>query len=174
MSCNRLYLPIIMLLLTATATSAQPSADKADPDKKELDRASLEKQFEKTLSGVTLVGRFVIEGEDDGAMKEEKYTISKVTKLQGDYWLFQVRIQYGGHDVTLPLPLRVKWAGDTPVITVTDAAIPGLGTYTARVVIYRGKYAGTWSSKDHGGQLFGKIVKNKPEKPKEEKKEEGK
>ncbi len=168
MSCNRLYLPIVMLLLTATATAAQPSADKTDPDYKGPDRATLEKQFEKTLSDVTLVGHFVIEGEDDGALKEDKYTISKVTKLQGDYWLFQVRIQYGGRDVTLPLPLRVKWAGDTPVITVTDAAIPGLGTYTARVGIYRSKYAGTWSGKDHGGQLFGNSGNHDLERRREE------
>ena len=58
----------------------------------------------------------------------------------------------------IPLPpLEVKWAGDTPVITLTDLAIPGLGTFTARVLFYRGEYCGTWSAVDHGGTLFGKI-----------------
>jgi hypothetical protein len=37
--------------------------------------------------------------------------------------------------------------------------IPALGTYTARVLLYEDQYAGTWSSKDHGGQVFGKIVR---------------
>ena len=53
----------------------------------------------------------------------------------------------------------MKWAGDTPVISVTNVAFPGLGTYSARVVIYGDSYAGTWDGKDHGGQMFGKIVK---------------
>ena len=42
-----------------------------------------------------------------------------------------------------------------PLITLTDLAIPGMGTYTARVILYRDQYAGTWSGKDHGGQIFG-------------------
>jgi hypothetical protein len=91
-----------------------------------------------------------------------------VAKLKGDLWRFDTRIVYGDHDVTLPLPLTVKWAGDTPVITLTDTGIPGLGTYTARVLIYRGQYAGTWSAGDHGGQLYGRIEKDKkPEKKSE-------
>ena len=53
----------------------------------------------------------------------------------------------------------MKWAGDTPVITLTDQALPGMGTYTARVVVYRGQYAGTWSGRNGGGKVFGRIVK---------------
>jgi hypothetical protein len=30
----------------------------------------------------------------------------------------------------------IKWAGDTPVITLTDLSIPGMGTYTARAILY--------------------------------------
>ena len=121
------------------------------------DAAALEKQFQESLSGVVLTGHFTM-GRDD-KLREEKYTIEKVSKIKGDLWLFQARIQYGSRDVTLPLPLRVEWAGDTPVITLTDLAIPGVGTYTARVLIYRGQYAGTWAGKGYGGQLFGRIVK---------------
>jgi hypothetical protein len=53
----------------------------------------------------------------------------------------------------------VKWAGDTPVISVTDVGVPGLGTYTARVVVYGDQYAGIWSTSDgsHGGQMWGKL-----------------
>ena len=70
-------------------------------------------------------------------------------------------MQCGGRDWPVPIPVLIKWAGDTPVITLTDLAIPGMGTYTARVVLYRDQYAGTWSGKDHGGQIFGKIVRNR-------------
>ena len=122
-----------------------------------------EQRFQKMLSGVTLVGHFTITGErDQDTLREEKYTITKVTKMSGDYWLFFTRIQYGGRDVTAPLQLEVKWADDTPIITLTDLELPNLGTYTARVLIYRGQYAGTWSSDKHGGHLFGIITKNTP------------
>ena len=123
-----------------------------------------EQQFQETLSGVTLVGHFTITGgEDSDTLREEKYTIKKVTKLSDDYWLFFARVQYGGRDVTVPLKLEVKWADDTPIITLTDLELPGLGTYTARVIIYRGQYAGTWSGGKYGGHLFGAITKNTPE-----------
>ena len=123
-----------------------------------------EQRFQEMLSGVTLTGHFTITGgEDSSTLREEKYTITKVTKLGGDYWLFFARIQYGGKDVTVPLKLEVKWAEDTPIITLTDLELPSLGTFTARVIIYRGQYAGTWSSGKHGGHLFGIITKNTPE-----------
>ena len=125
-----------------------PAADKVP------DRAELEKRFAETMSGATLVGHYTA---GDGEPKEDKYTIAKVTKRQGDYWLFQARIQFGGRDLTVPILLPVKWAGDTAVITVTDVGIPGLGTYTARVLIYGDQYAGTWSGTNHGGHLWGRI-----------------
>src|SRR2546430_1843750 len=83
--------------------------------------------------------------------------IEKVSKLTGETWLIRARFQYGSHDVPIPVPVTIKWAGDTPVITMTDAGVPGMGSYTARVVLYRDQYAGTWSGQKGGGQLFGKI-----------------
>lgn len=126
--------------------------------KKDGAQASLESKFQETMTGATLAGTFTL-SDRPGKTFDERYTISKITKLAGDTWLFNARIKYGSHDVTVPIPLAVKWAGDTPVITLTDLAIPGLGTFTARVMIFRGQYAGTWSGKDHGGHLFGKIEK---------------
>ena len=123
-----------------------------------------EQRFQEMLSGVTLTGRFTVAGDKDwGTLREEKYTIAKVTKMGGDYWLFFARIQYGGRDVTVPLQLEVKWAADTPVITLTDLELPNLGTFTARVLIYRGQYAGTWSNNKYGGHLFGIITRQMPE-----------
>ena len=121
---------------------------------------ALFKRFEETLSGVKLVGRFTILGKDDGPLPKEEYTINSVTKLpEGDYWLFNARIKYGANDVTVPLPLEVKWAGDTPIITLTDFTIPSMGTFSARVVIDNKKYAGTWTHGKAGGHLFGVIEK---------------
>jgi len=120
-------------------------------------KAGLEEQFRSMMSGVTLVGHSASSNRD-GLSDEERYVIEKATKLTGDTWLLQARLQYGSHDIPVPVPVQIKWAGDTPVITLTDLTIPGLGTYTARVLFYRDQYVGTWSSQDHGGQLFGKLV----------------
>ena len=134
---------------------------------KAADRAALEKKFEQTLSGATLVGHFTLTGKEDAASrKKERYTISSVKKIKDDLWLFTARVTYGTRDVTVPIPLHVKWAGDTPIITLTDLKIPLLGTYTARVIIYRDKYAGTWSAGDHGGHLFGTIERAKADEKK--------
>ena len=87
------------------APAAQEKAPQM-PSKEEL-----EKRFSEMLSGVTLKGRFTSDRNDTAPAHEDQYDIQSVTKVLGDYWLFQVRIKYGNHDRTLPLPLRVVWAG---------------------------------------------------------------
>ena len=146
-------------------TTINPDQTQKPPVSTQQNALSLnEQRFQEMLSDVTLTGHFTITGgEDSSTLREEKYTITKVTKLSDDYWFFFARVQYGGRDVTVPLKLEVKWADDTPIITLTDLELPELGTYTARVIIYRGQYAGTWSSDKHGGHLFGIITKNTPE-----------
>ncbi len=69
----------------------------------------------------------------------------------------QTRIKYGDHDVTVPIVITILWAGQTPVMTLDKVVVPGLGTFSARVVFHEDKYAGTWSHDDVGGHLFGKV-----------------
>ncbi len=148
MICNmtaKLCLPLVALALAGCSRKTAG------------DGVSLEKQFQDMLSGAALVG-YSTSSHKEGLSGEERYSIDKVSKLAGDTWLFQARMRLGTHEVPLPIPVTIKWAGDTPVITLTDMSIPGMGTYTARVVLYRGQYAGTWSGKHGGGQMFGKIV----------------
>ncbi|MBL8826094.1 MAG: hypothetical protein JNM18_03860 [Planctomycetaceae bacterium] len=148
----------ILALALVSPVSLVPAQTPTDQSP---DQAALEKKFADDLSESVFVGFFTDTNKDMKDLKEERYTISKVSKVQGDTWLFQVRIQYGGKDATLPLPLNVKWAGDTPVITLTKAPVPGFGTFTARVVVYDDHYAGYWSGADHGGHLLGRIEKAK-------------
>jgi hypothetical protein len=115
----------------------------------------LEKQFEQHMSGATLVGRFSLDGKEDQHPKEDRYVIKQVTKIGNDLWIFSA--QFGKAKLPIPIPVPVKWAGDTPVISVTRLSIPGGGTYTARLVIYGDRYAGTWDAGDHGGQMWGRI-----------------
>ena len=105
------------------------------------------------LHNVTLTGQATAGGK---LLAEDRYVVEKVTKLSGDTWLFHARI--GKSTIAVPIPIQVLWAGDTPVITLTDLGIPGMGSYTARVLLYKDQYAGTWSSATHGGHVFGKII----------------
>jgi hypothetical protein len=138
------------------------------------DQATLEKDFEKLLSGCVFVGKFTVVGRENQAPKEERYTIIKVKKQPSGKWIFVARIEYGKNDIQVPMELDVEWAGDTPVITLTDLTIPGLGTFTSRVLVYRGWYSGTWQHGEVGGHLFGKIEKLPPPEKKTDKKVEAK
>ncbi len=114
--------------------------------------------FEALMTNAKLIGQFTVMGRGDGAGRKEEYTIESVKKVpNGDFWLFKARMKYGGTDMTLPMPLEVKWAGDTPVITLTETTIPGMGTFSARVVIHGGQYAGIWKHGEFGGQMFGEV-----------------
>lgn len=138
--------------------SAAKTPEQEEAELRAAEQARLEKEFEQEMSGATLVGYFTTTGADNANLTAEKYRLKTVKKLeQTNLWLFEY--QYGDKGATIPLPLPIQWAGDTPVITLTDSKIPGVGTFTARVLFYRGEYAGTWSAGDHGGQLFGKIEK---------------
>jgi hypothetical protein len=149
---------LVWIGLLAVPVAAQPKPETSSaPDRREL-----EKKFQESLSGATLVGSYTVVGQTENKPpKAERYTIVRVGRL-GELWLLHARIQYGDKDVTVPIPLRVEWAGDTPVITMTDQTIPGLGTFTARVMFYRGQYAGTWQHDAVRGQMFGVIEKAKP------------
>lgn len=138
-------------------SAALVQADEADTSEANEARFAA---FEKLLTQAKLVGRFTVLVQSGLAGKKEEYTIYSVKKMpQGDFWLFNARLKYGDTDMTLPLPLEVKWAGETPVITLTEMTIPGLGTFSARVVIHGGYYAGIWKHGKHSGQMFGEIQK---------------
>jgi len=146
--------------------TAGPGNGQANPDparsSASVDQAELERKFTELLSGVVFAGSYSVTAngkETPAAM--EKYTIARVSKVKDkeDAWLFETRIQYGKTDLAIPLVLTVKWAGDTPVITLTDLAIPALGTFTSRVMIYGERYAGTWQHDKTGGHLWGRIEK---------------
>lgn len=157
----KLLIAVVLCIVPSLTLAADPPKAE-DQSAKRLSQADLDKKFKETLNGATLAGHFTDQSKADAPLpKEEKYTIKSVTKAKDDIWLFEARIQYGGHDVTLPLPLRVVWAGDTPVITLDDFPVPGFGKFTCRVMIYDNKYAGTWDGGNHGGLLFGKITREK-------------
>ena len=154
----------------AGAKSAKQAAKTAAPRGK-LSQADLEKRFTKTLTGAVLKGSWQMTGEAGLAGKaplskprDDKYTIVSVHKAEDDWWQFNARIEFGENDVTLPIRLQVKWAGDTAVITVDDVGFPGIGLYSARVMIYGNFYTGVWYGSNYGGIMSGQIVRAEDEK----------
>jgi len=122
----------------------------------------LEKDFQAAMTNVTLTGFFTV--ADTNETHDDKYTIEKVVKIKPDVWNFDARIQYGKRDFKATVAVPVQWAGDTPVLTLNQYLIQG-HVYSARILIHKGRYAGTWGASDHGGLMFGKIVKNEPAPP---------
>jgi len=128
--------------------------------KKEDVQAKREEEFRQLLTGAKLAGRFSVTGRPE--VREDSYKIASVTKLAGGIWTINAEIPRKSGPVTLPVPVRIEWAGDTPVMQLTDATLPGLGTFTARILFYkdktgRGHYAGFWWGGEHGGEMFGVV-----------------
>lgn len=116
------------------------------------------KKLEAYLTQAKLKGKFTILGRDFQPRAEE-YTIVEAKKLEdGDYWSLRARIKYGDTDQVFPLVLQIKWADKTPVITLERMTIPGLGTFSARVLFNNGMYAGTWQHDEVKGHLFGEVT----------------
>ena len=142
-------------LVFAQEAGAPAKEAQADADDDEKARFAA---FTKALTNVKLAGRFTFSADDQEPIRDE-YTISSVVKVgAADLWIVSARIRYGTVDLTVPVPVEVKWAGKTPVITLDDVTIPGLGTFSSRVVIDGPLYAGTWQHDAVGGHMFGKVV----------------
>jgi hypothetical protein len=173
----RVLLSAVVLCLTVTA-SATAAPEEAQPQEISPEEAAAaaqakrEQEFSRRLTGATMTGSFTMDRADDGDRDtgrepakpplEESYEISSATHLGGELWLITSRIRYGDVDATVPVPVAVKWAGTTPVITLDQVTIPGMGTFSARVLFHGDRYAGTWQHDDVGGHMFGRV-KPKPE-----------
>jgi hypothetical protein len=156
----------LSLLPAALAQGVDETPQPVGTSQVSAEKQKLYDLFEKKMTNVKFTGNFTVLGKQQDNLPKESYTIVSVKKLaEGELWLFTARVQFGGRDVTLPMPLQVQWAGTTPVITLTNLLIPGLGTFSSRVVIYKKKYAGTWTHGDVGGHLFGTIGPNADAKP---------
>jgi hypothetical protein len=137
------------------AEDAKPSTATAEAPP----TAEQEAKFTTTLTNATLKGRWAaLKDGQLGPEKEDAYQIVSVKKTEGDKWVLNARLQYGGQPVDLPIPAVVKWSGDTPVMLFDNVNLGGPRSYSARLMISGNTYAGSWSGGDHGGMLYGVIV----------------
>jgi hypothetical protein len=167
--------PIFATALFATTAlrsiAAQDKPQGAEPVQKPapVELNDREQAFVDQMDHCALVGTFTVDGRDDKPARPERYEINGATKIRDDNWLIHARIVYGEIDVVVPVPVRMNWAGDTPVLSVTNLAIPLVGEqFTARLLFYDGRYAGTWAHGKVGGHMMGKIEKTGTDKPAEE------
>ena len=165
----RVFGTVLALLIVVPTLAQLPAENQARPPRDEAEHEEpnrdaerqdqLEAKFIEMLSRATLEGTYTstAPGSDPTKLSQEKYTIGDVKKIAGNIWLIPARIEYGDHDVTLPITVPVRWAGDTPVIVVDNVGLPGFGTVSARVMFFADHYAGYWRHGEHGGHLFGTI-----------------
>ena len=118
-----------------------------------------ERAFVDRMQHVVLDGAFTVDGRT-GPPRPDRYEIASVEKVGDELWRFNARMVHENSDVTLPIVVPMKWLDDTPVVMLTDYAIPTLGTFSARVFFYGDRYAGTWQhGNEIGGQLYGRITR---------------
>ncbi len=120
--------------------------------------SDLERDFAERMNNVVLVGTFTVDGRENPDGNPERYEIERVTKIDDTRWRFDTRMTYANVDVTLPVAVPIVWAGDTPMVSITDFTIPTLdGSFTARVMFYADRYAGSWQHDEYGGLMYGTI-----------------
>jgi hypothetical protein len=150
------------MLAACLAVVVPPVA--ADDDTKQAQR---EAKFAEALSGAVLVGTFSIDGvKADKLPFTERYELKSVKKGKDGLWTFTAHVTYLKLDITLPVSVPVVWAGDTPMVSLSNATLPGLGSQlSAKVIFDEGRYAGTWQHGKFGGHMWGKIERPGASKP---------
>ncbi len=141
-------LALLLLLLCPSLAPAQ-----------EASAADQEKQFTTLLTNAKLVGRWCLVREGQlTPERDESYEIVSVQKADGDKWIVNAKLKCQEQTIVAPIPVRVQWTGGAAIMIVDGLAIPGGGTYSARVLFHGATYSGTWSGGDRTGMLHG-IVK---------------
>ena len=118
--------------------------------------------FADDLAGKTLTGSYAVDAAAAGAtLKTDSYRIAAVRRTGDETFVVEAVIGYGQTDLTIPVTVNVRAAGDVPVLVIDDLAIPMMGEGFGSKIVFdfeRGRYAGTWRHGDVGGAMWGRIV----------------
>ena len=156
--------PLPLVLLAAfTLVSLTPPANVRGEEPKLED---LHKAFSEMLTDATFKGTWApIAGGELGEEKDDGYKIVRVTKKKGYYWEFITRMNIRGTEIDFPMPIQVRFAGDTAVLILNDVPVGEGKTYSARVMIHNDVYAGSWwGVGGKGGTISGTISRGDGEK----------
>src|SRR5262249_49054530 len=120
----------------------------------------LEARFKALLTKAYLSGRWspIENGKLGPEKQEDKYEIVSAGKVKDDQWVISAKMRYGKNEMTIPVPVQVKWSGETPMIVVNNLNMGPNRNYSARVLFFDGTYSGSWnSSSGYGGVLYGTV-----------------
>ena len=128
----------------------------------EKSAADLEAEFSAMLKNATLKGNWVpIQAGATGAEKSDSYRVVRAEKIEGDQWHIVSKVRHQGQEFDYPIPVIVKWAGDTAVMILDDVKTGGGKSYSARVLFHNDRYAGSWwGNNQPGGLLSGAITRS--------------
>jgi hypothetical protein len=145
------FLVFVLLLAYQVPGRAQGNSD-------------VEANFIAMLKNATLKGTWapVQQAQLGASRKDDGYRIARVEKKDGDKWMLVYRVTYQGREIEYPMPVTVKFAGDTAVL-ILDNVRAGLNkaNWSARVLFHENVYTGRWwetGNKEHGGTIEGVIT----------------
>lgn len=146
----------LLLLIVALSSSAlHAQEEKALP----LDPATA---FSAMLENATLKGSWApIDKRLLGNEKEDGYHIAKARQKEGDSWEIFYKMKIQGKEILYPIPVTIKFAGDTAVMILNNSPV-GIGqTWSARILFHDDVYAGSWwnKGKTKGGIVSGTITR---------------
>ena len=120
-----------------------------------------ERQFADGMRNVSLVGTFTVAGKESQPATPDRYDIVNVEKVGDDLWRFNAKMDCCGMKgaAAIPITVPMRWVGDTPMLMMTDSGVPGLGSFTVRLLFYGDRYSGTWQHSAFGGHMSGRIEK---------------
>ena len=126
-----------------------------------------EANFIAMLKNATLKGTWapVQQAQLGASRKDEGYRIARVEKKEGDKWTLVYLVSYQGKDIEYPMPVTVKFAGDTAVLILDNVrAGRDKANWSARVMFHENVYTGRWwetGNKEHGGTIEGIVTQAK-------------
>ena len=150
----RSVLLFVLLLTSQLPALAQGSSD-------------AETNFVAMLKNATLKGTWapVQQAQLGGSRKDDGYRIARVEKKDGDKWSLVYLITYQGKEMEFPMPVTVKFAGDTAVLILDNVrAGRDKANWSARVMFHENVYTGRWwetGNKEHGGTIEGLVTHDK-------------
>src|SRR5262245_44146633 len=117
----------IIVLFAATVAATLPIVGQDSKPTAPAEAAALnpaETKFKELLNNATMSGRwYPVKDGVLGEQKDDQYVIVGVTKVKDDSWVVNTKMKYRDREMVMPLPIQVKWAGDTPVIVVDNLAV---------------------------------------------------
>jgi hypothetical protein len=145
------------LLVVGMGTTVRSASAQGDGE--------VEAKFIAMLKDATLKGTWapVQQGKLGTEKGNDSYRIARVQKSEDGKWSIVYVIAVGDKQVEFPIPVSVKFAGDTAVLILDNVrAGPGKASWSARVMFHADVYTGRWweaDNREHGGTIAGTITR---------------